>query len=150
MVTSVTVASRGRWRLRNGLRLVTAAVLCTSLVGCGGQPADGFERTPVTGTVVLDGEPLQFGEIFLIGAANEKSEAPQVSLTIRDGKFESNSRMQPGTGDNEVMITIYESDPVEARSQGHELRVLGVWQGRTLVRESDPLAFVITARQLQK
>ena len=126
------------------------ALLVAGLAGCGGAPADSFDRTAISGTVTLDGKPLQYGEIFLIGVANEKSEAPQVSLEIRDGKFESSSRIRPGLGDNDVMITVYDADPVSARSQGEEPRVLGIWQGRTLVRESDPLAFVITGRQLQK
>ena len=55
-----------------------AAVVVVSMAGCGGGPADGFQRFPVWGTVTLDGQPLKSGTIGFIALQQGASSAGEI------------------------------------------------------------------------
>jgi hypothetical protein len=65
------------------------AILCafglTSLVGCGG----GVKRIPVSGTVTLDGQPLN-GGVLVFSPDTAKGNTAQISCAspVREGQYE--------------------------------------------------------------
>jgi len=120
-----------------------------SISGCGGT-SDPFERASVQGTVQLDGQPLPFGELFLKGKVSANGEAAQTFLQIRDGKFSSSGQTLPGTGSNEVMITVFSSDPDVADKEGRDAPVKGTWSGTTEVTGKEPLSFDLKSSELSK
>jgi hypothetical protein len=67
-----------------------AAVLAAVSTGCGdGRP----ERVPVTGRVLIDGKPLQYGQIRF----HAENHRPAFSNLSSDGRFEL-STYEPGDG----------------------------------------------------
>lgn len=126
------------------------ALLCGLLLsGCGGG-GDPFERHDVSGTVKIDGEPVAFGEIFFKGQVDDKDQTPQTFLPIRGGSFSSSDGAPPGVGENDVAITVYESDPHAADAGGAEAKVIGHWSGKTTVGDGEPLVFDLKAADLSK
>lgn len=78
---------------KTGLALALA-VCCVAFVGCG--PKDGL--TPVSGTITLDGQPLEKGTVNFApkGGPGTATGAP-----IENGKYEA--RVSPG----KMAVTIY-------------------------------------------
>lgn len=78
-------------------RFVFNGLLCGLSVialGCGGADYEGDKRFPITGTVTVDGEPMEYGTISFIPAM--QSEARVSGGPIVAGKFE----MREGRGAN--------------------------------------------------
>jgi hypothetical protein len=59
------------------------AVLCCTLVGCGG---DGFDRVPLSGTVTFEGDASRSGFITAT-PATAGTGAPTATAVIENGKF---------------------------------------------------------------
>ena len=71
------------------LRVVAALVLLTvgsPLIGCSGS-ADELPREAVTGTVQLDGQPLNDGSIMFMPAVGQTGAATPGGSSIRGGRF---------------------------------------------------------------
>ena len=60
-----------------------AAALAVAMVGCEG--GDGLPRQPVSGTVTLDGQPLDYGSIQFVNAGAELTMS--CGGLITDGRF---------------------------------------------------------------
>ncbi len=135
---------------RNGQVLL--AVITLLLAGCGGGASDPFARVPVSGTVKVDGEPVQFGTITLTGEKNTQTqETAQAILAIRNGEFSTKSGgLGTTAGKNEVVVTVYGSDPDTADPEGPAPEVVGHWKSETEVTANTPLDFDIPAGELQK
>ncbi len=76
------------------------AALCgtlAALTGCGG----GDGRGAVSGTVTVNGEPLDFGSINLIP---EGGDGPKVGTGIEGGKFLLEPKFGPQVGPHKVQI----------------------------------------------
>jgi hypothetical protein len=72
------LGARKSWRKRTGFALVASAII--SLTGCGdGRPT----RVPVSGRVLIDGQPLDSGNIRVHPAANR----PASAKIEADGRF---------------------------------------------------------------
>lgn len=92
---------------------VVCAVMTSSLIGCGGG-TDG--RISVSGTVTLDGEPLQSGSIIFYQGAGSAGVG-----TIENGSFTvseagGSEGVQPGS--YKVAIESWEVTPGDVNDQG--------------------------------
>lgn len=82
-------------------RMFYAALFALTLAGCSGSTT--APTYPVTGTVTLDGKPLEKGEIYFLTPA--KGEVDIVA--IKDGKFEGQAK----AGARRVEIHAYKIVP---------------------------------------
>ena len=130
------------------VRFLAIPLLVLIAGGCGGAK-DPFERTDVSGTVTLDGQPIQFGEIYFKGPVDENDQTAQAFLPIREGKFESVGAQHPTPGENTVTVTIYETDPDVESEDGSPARAIGAWTGSQTVGE-EPISINIEKSQLEK
>lgn len=129
-------------------RLRILCLLGFVVAGCGGSD-DPFERTDVTGTITLGGQPVQFGEIYFKGPVDDNDQTAQAFLPIRDGKFESVGTQHPTPGENTVTITIYETDPNAETEDGSTARQVGIWTGKHTVG-AEPITIDINEGDLEK
>ena len=142
-------------RLASGCLIFGLAAI---LGGCGGGVDDPFDRTHVTGSVSIDGQPLKYGAIYFKGEqARDATEVAQALLDIRDGKFAATRAYKPGIGKNSVTVTAYEGDPpppvpvddVEGNAPP-EPKIVGYWQTEVQIADDAPLSFEIKKSDLQK
>ena len=79
--------------------LLGLACLVVALAGCGG----GLERIPVSGTVTLDGKPVEGAAVVFAPAAG----GPAASgTTDAQGKFQLTTVNEPGAVPGEHVVTI--------------------------------------------
>lgn len=76
-------------------------IVTTLIVGCGGN-SEELLRSPVSGKVTLDGQPLPEGVIRFVPVAPTKG--PKVSVTIQQGEFVSDDEHGPVVGEHRVEI----------------------------------------------
>ncbi len=76
------------------------AVIALVSSGCG--QGDGLPREPISGTVTLDGEPLELGSIQLY--PTDQGAGIAVGEFIKDGRFEIARDVGPIPGTYSVMI----------------------------------------------
>jgi len=103
--------------IRDGLLAIVFSVLSLSLVGCGGT-GDQPELGQVTGTVTLDGKPLN-GVAVVFAPENGR---PARGRTDLNGKYElTYIRQTRGTkvGRNRVEIAPSEEDEEDAEEQAN-------------------------------
>ncbi|NOY41608.1 MAG: hypothetical protein GXP26_07225 [Planctomycetes bacterium] len=101
-------------------------LLCTSLFGCG--PDSKFKKVIVRGTVTLDGQPIQNGEIRFYpveGTPGSVSGGP-----IKDGQYVAKGRGGVSVGKSRVEIRGYRPPP---ESPGGEVSP-GMEEGRPAVQ----------------
>lgn len=84
-------------RLFTEIGVFSPLLLLVAVAGCGSPPAS--ERVAVSGTVTLDGAPLPYGAILLVGA-----QGPKAGGVIRDGKFAVAQEEGPAPGEIQVQI----------------------------------------------
>lgn len=128
--TSSATFPISRKRCVNQSRVLFVALLfatvSTSLLGCGSD----VPLTPVHGKVLLDGEPLTFGNISFQPEAGQ----PAQGSIGPDGQFElfTYGHGEGGTiGANRVSVTCYEAqDPKRAGAGGGEMAL-----GKSLIPE---------------
>jgi hypothetical protein len=80
--------------------LLLAGVALSATLGCGGT--DGPDRVAVTGTVLLDGQPLSSGVIRFIPTG--ETHGPAAAATITNGRYETTSEQGPVPGTHRVEI----------------------------------------------
>jgi hypothetical protein len=131
----------------NPLRVLTLLLLSGSLVGCGGGGGDPFDRAPITGTVSVGGEPVEFGSITFEGEKNEATQEVALAvIPIRQGKFDSSAAgRSPSPGTNEVTVTVYDGDP---DSEEREAPVRGTWLGQEDVEAGEEIKIDINPEDL--
>ena len=93
-------------------RWAMAALLLVpwGLWGCGGG-SDGLDRQPVTGSVTLDGVPLDTGMIRLLPESAEAS--TETSATIEGGAYAFPKDSGPVPGTYKVLISSAKSEDFE-------------------------------------
>lgn len=91
--TMTTIAS-------DDLHPVLAAVLTLLVAGCGA--ADGPQRVPIQGTVLLGGQPLECGMIRFIPMATTKG--PAAVAIINEGAYQLSDEDGPVVGTHRVEI----------------------------------------------
>ena len=108
--------NHGSIKLPLAVRAVLWAMLPICMVGCGGDPT----LAPVRGQVLLDGEPLPFGNISFQPEAGQ----PAQGAIGPDGQFElvTYGHGDGGTiGKNRVSVTCFDSqDPSRAENGAGE------------------------------
>ena len=86
--------------MSSSLHLTFIATLLLATAGCAGS-GDGLPREPISGKVMLDGQPLDGGMItFLPEGGGE----PVVSSVVKDGAFELPRADGPIAGGHRVTI----------------------------------------------
>ncbi len=129
------------------------ATLCLLTAwGCGGGSTDPFTRVPVTGTVQLDGQPVEFGSIALKGQKNEATQdVAEVVLGVRGGKFSSDGgALSTTAGSNEVTVTIYKKDPATIEPEETATAVTGYWKGQVEVQSGQAVTLDLNSAELKK
>jgi hypothetical protein len=93
-------------------RMVMAASLCVAwgVMGCGGA-GDTLDRQPVTGTVTLDGAPLETGTIRFLPESAEA--ATETSTVIDAGAYAFDKATGPVPGTYKVSISSVKGDAFE-------------------------------------
>lgn len=132
------------------LRPAAVCVAILQVYGCGGRPADPFpNRTAVTGTLSVDGQPVQWGFLSLTGQRDaETQQVALVRLPVRDGKFETEKGTPgPTKGTNQAEVIVFAEEP---REDIDRPKVRGMWGGTVTVEEGQPLTIDIVSSELQK
>jgi len=80
------------------------------VMGCGGG-SDGLDRQPVTGTVTLDGAPLETGTIRFLPESAEAS--TETSTTIEGGAYAFGKDTGPVPGTYKVSISSVKGEAFE-------------------------------------
>lgn len=127
---------------------ILAAILGAQFSGCSGS--GDLERTDVTGSVTLDGQPIPFGLLFLKGQPNAQQQVTQVYLAVRDGKFSSREQKVagPSPGENTITITIYEGPPpADEDAAGPKIR--GAYTATVNVTGNEPVNIEMTSADLE-
>ncbi|RUL88599.1 hypothetical protein [Tautonia sociabilis] len=95
-------------RKRPHILLATLAI-AAPLLGCGG--GDELDRQPISGSVTLDGQPLESGLITFDPASNQS--ITSVATEITQGEFSFNRTNGPVPGEYRVVINSAGSTGVE-------------------------------------
>ncbi len=134
----------------NGLAVCRPwAAIVLLCAGCSGAATDPFSRVSISGTVLLDGQPIRWGSITLKGEKNEQTqEQAFASFAVRDGKIVEEAGA-PGTtaGMNEVSVIVYETDPSD---ESREPVIRGTWQGQLDIKAGQPLEIKMDSSSLEK
>src|SRR5690349_9659737 len=77
--------------------LLATTAVALAVAGCGG---DGIPRLPISGTVSLDGTPVDHGQINFMPQEGDNV----VSATIEDGRFDLPRPEGPSPGPHSVAI----------------------------------------------
>lgn len=135
---------------------VTYPGLVLMLLFCSGC---GSGVLPVSGSVTFDGQPLKYGTILLRSAEGNESQARQIMLEVRNGKFVTASGLGVPAGKYNVTISIFEGEappPIQAPTDGSEgtgsgmePKVVGNWRGTADVASGVELTFNIEKQALQ-
>jgi hypothetical protein len=91
-----------------------AVGLAGLLAGCGGSEEDSYSLVPVTGTVTLDGKPLEGVTISFIAAEDNKPRTDGNDQTGAGGTFAAKYRNRPGLAPGKYKVTV--SEPVRPGS----------------------------------
>jgi hypothetical protein len=90
-------------------RVAMAAMIAASILGCSTQPPP---IVPVTGVVMLDGQPLPFAEVrFYPQAENLPADFVGVAITDENGRYTLNTNGQPGGCVCAHIVTVAEGPP---------------------------------------
>ncbi len=92
-------------RVQHFHRALGTGLMFIGLVGCAGdaQVDDGLARQAVAGTVTMDGQPLDSGQIQFI--PTDPSSGGGTSGTIQGGRFEIDDFRGPAPGTYQVVIS---------------------------------------------
>jgi hypothetical protein len=88
--------------------MIAAVVGCLAMVaGCGGNEEDRVALVPVSGTLTLDGKPLEGVIIsFLPDASNAKPQTDGGDLSGPGGTFEAKYRNRNGLAPGKYTVTV--------------------------------------------
>jgi hypothetical protein len=103
----------------------------------------------LSGTVTLDGKPIQWGTLNVKGAKNEETQEQALeSYAIRDGQIMADPGARGTTqGMNELNVLIFASDPTDENKQA---QVTGTWTAQQTIAADQPLNINIESSALQK
>jgi hypothetical protein len=105
----------------------------------------------VNGNVTVGNKPVEFGSISFRGKVSEKtSEAAQIELPVRQGKFAAPEGLGTTAGTNQIALIVYASDPEADAESGKETKVVGTYSGPVEVSPDSPLAITLEAGDLQR
>jgi hypothetical protein len=76
--------------------------LGAAFIGCGSARSEGPQRVAVSGTVTLDGQPLENGVIRFIPHPDVKG--PKASMSVTAGRFEIPETAGPVAGRHRIEI----------------------------------------------
>jgi|EndMetStandDraft_5_1072996.scaffolds.fasta_scaffold81103_2 hypothetical protein len=82
--------------------VAAAMVLGIAICGCGGGPPDAQPRIAVSGTITLDGQPLNNAVIRFVPLAEVKG--PKASVAVTAGRFDLPAYAGPVAGPHRVEI----------------------------------------------
>lgn len=88
------------------------------IAGCGSE--SGPERFEVSGTVIVDGQPLASGIISLV----PEGEGPATGAEIKDGKFHLTRERGPTKGSHNVRITSQPQKSLTPTKEPQRTRIL--------------------------
>lgn len=136
-------------KLSPSLLLVVGAL---SLSGCGGGD-DAFGRVPVEGVLTIDDKPVPYAMIQLEGKPNEMQQSAKATIHVMDGKFSVSADRGPSTGENSVVISMYDKAPTPATDPEEEPiegNPLGSWGGTVVIEAGKPLEFKLKGDEVEK
>ena len=87
---------------RSSAGAASIVLLAGVLAGCGAARSDGPPRYPVSGTVTLNGQPLDEGVIRFVPFPEVKG--PKASVAVTAGRFELPAEFGPTAGPHRVEI----------------------------------------------
>lgn len=102
----------------------------------------------------MDGQPVKWGTITLLGEKNEKTqERARASRAILDGKIvEEAGAVGTSPGSNEVSVIVFAADPAagggESGDEGPKIQ--GTWLGVLDLKDGTPLEIKIDKGSLEK
>jgi hypothetical protein len=102
--------------------LLSPAVVGLVLIGCSSDVGDDKPREPVSGTVLMDGQPLPKGVILFAPASGAGEASASATGTIENGEFSIPRTQGPVPGKYKVLISHTD------QTEGHvkiELKKLG-------------------------
>lgn len=85
-----------------GPRHVLAIVVTIAISGCGGSDGNELPRAAVSGSVTLNGKPLQEGVIRFVPI--EGTSGPKTSVSITEGRFSADADQGPVVGKHRIEI----------------------------------------------
>ena len=85
-----------------GPRHVLAVVVTIAISGCDGSGGNELPRAAVTGSVSLNGKPLQEGVISFVPI--EGTPGPKTSVSITEGRFSAGAAQGPVVGTHRIEI----------------------------------------------
>lgn len=84
-----------------------AAFSCLLLVaGCGGNEEDSFVLVPVSGTVMLDGKPLEGATVTFIPSISNKPATDGGDVSGSGGSFSAKYRNRPGLAPGSYKVVV--------------------------------------------
>ncbi|MCA9026171.1 MAG: hypothetical protein KDA86_13265 [Planctomycetaceae bacterium] len=88
---------------RRASRLMLVCLTCSlSLSGCGGSNDHSIPRAAVSGSIVLDGKPLEAGIVRFV--PTRPTSGPKTSVPVMSGHFEIPADFGPVVGSHRVEI----------------------------------------------
>lgn len=87
--------------MKPAMIVATACVTSLLAAGPGCEPADAIVREPISGTVALDGQPIEHG---LITFTPKQAPEPVVTAVIADGQYRLDRDSGPTLGPQQVQI----------------------------------------------
>lgn len=98
---------------------IAAGLMLAALTGCGSRPGLTGARTPVAGTVTLDGEPVPFA---LVEFSRDEGKGEIESAVVQNGRFELKAGGGLPEGHYSVAILPYVPEVEETASMTPEQR----------------------------
>jgi hypothetical protein len=84
----LTLSSANEDEMSKVAMMLRVAFLCASVAGCGGRAYEGEQRFAISGTVTVDGQPLDFGVIaFKPQGMGENLKGRVAGSPIREGRY---------------------------------------------------------------
>jgi len=100
-------------RIQSRLAIVAAALVSAVAAGCGG--GDGLDRQRISGTVKLNGQPLEWGTIQFQPESSATGEMVAGGAVIqRDGSFEIPQAQGLTPGTYQVRVSSSDIDPANS------------------------------------
>lgn len=109
------------WNAKRGACLLASSAVCLAIAGCGAQ----MKVAPVTGTVTLDGQPLEQVSVLF----QPDNGRPSFGVTDKQGKYQlAYNRGQGGAevGECTVKVTEMKNDEEEAPMKPVAKKVKGI------------------------
>jgi hypothetical protein len=106
-------------RVRAFLKLVTLPLLAAAIAGCGAD-ADELPRRAVSGTITLDGQPLEAGMISFVPDGPGQQNPVTAGAVIRQGAYsiDADKGLTPGNYRVSIISEAKSTKPKDGRGPG--------------------------------